>query len=732
MISKERLGLAGLLLLPLFSSCGGASLANPEHEQTQPEGDSDAALLDRLNAAARRGAVSETLHGVTVTDPYRSLETDSPETRAWITAQTERARGMLDEWTEPEAAARLDTLLSIGVIGGVHAAGETLFYTKREGDEEQPRLLVRATPDAEARVLIDPGALGERIALDWYYPSPHGKYVAYGLSENGDERSTLHVIEVSSGEVQGVRIPHAKWSNVSWLHSEDGFYYTRYPKPDEPGYDAAAEDTYFPRVFFHRLGRDPNEDPLVFGAEAGTDFPGPSVSDDDRYVAINVFRGWSASDLLLFDRGRPTRGRREAPTDDHPLSPIVTGREDLSVGHVHEGQLYIWTNVDAPRYRIVRARPDRAADVAAWTDLIAEADAPIEHWAIVGGRLFLHYLADVQSSVKVFRLDGRPAGEVALPSAGSVDGLSGSPDGNTLAFAFSGYTVPPSLMRYDVRQGALTELDRVETDIDFSRFAVTRERVTSSDGTVIPVTLVHPRDMERDGERPVLLNGYGGFNVSLMPGFVRNALYWVELGGVYAVANIRGGGEFGEAWHQAGNLANKEKVFEDFEAVIRHLGSGDISRPQRIAITGGSNGGLLMGAMLTRCPDAFGATTTYVGLYDMVRYDRFPPAELWVSEYGTATNAEQFAWLHGYSPYHRVENGTRFPATLVETADHDSRVYWGHSTKFAARLQEAQAGGAPILFYMVESVGHGAGTRRSDLVRRYVRQYAFLTHALGM
>ncbi len=737
MLARPILGtLLSLAALTSLSSCGGATMPESDHvdhqSSNQAQADGDDEVLSRLNAEARRGSVTETLHGVAVEDPYRSLELDTAETRAWIDAQTERTRRLLAEWSRPEAAARLETLLSIGVLGGVQVADDVIFYTKREGDQEQPRLYVRTAPDAEERVLVDPGAEGERVALDWYYASPHGKYVAYGLSDNGDERSTLHLIEVSSGEVDGLRIPNTKWCNLSWLDAEDGFYYTRYPREGEENYDGEAPDTYFPRVFFHRLGTDQNDDPLVFGAAEGTDFPGPSVSDDDRWVSINVFRGWSASDFHLFDRGRRPRGRLDAPDEDHPMEAVITGRDDLTVGHVHDGQVYLWTNVDAPRYRIVKVRPDRAGNVEGWTDLVPESDAPIESWAIVGGRLFLHYIADVQSQVKAFRLDGRPAGEVELPGMGSVDGLSGSADGNTLAFSFSSYTQPPSLMRYDVREGQLTEIDRVQTDVDFSGLEVTRERVPSADGTMIPVTLVHPRGMERDGNRPVLLNGYGGFNVSLLPGFTRNALYWVERGGVYAVANIRGGGEFGEEWHQAGNLGNKEKVFEDFEAVIRWLGSGDISRPERIAITGGSNGGLLMGAMLTRCPDAFGATTTYVGLYDMLRYDRFPPAELWISEYGTAENEEQFAWLRDYSPYHQIRDGVSYPATLIETADHDSRVYWGHSTKFAARLQEAQAGDAPILFYMVRSVGHGAGTRRSDLVQRYVRQYAFLEHVLGL
>lgn len=734
--------LSALFLLHLCTACGAPTIpeATPMEEPSQAVDGSaaeDRALLDRLNAAARAGAATETLHGTVVEDPYRSLEEDTPETRAWIEAQANRARGMLDEWSRPEAAARLDTLLSIGVIGGAHAAGDTIFYTKREGDEEQPRLLVRDSPTAEPRVLIDPAVLGERVALDWFYPSPAGTYVAYGLSTNGDERSTLHVLEVATGTVSDLRIPGTKWCNLSWLHGEDGFYYTRYPKAGEDGYDADAEDTYFPRIFFHAFTQnDPvdaaENDALVFGAEARTDFPGAEVSDDDRFVTLNVFRGWSASDVYLLDRGRSPSRRVAGPTEARPLVEVVKGRDDLTVGSVYDGQLYLWTNIDAPRYRIARVRPRSAGDMSAWTDLVPETEAPIEHWAIVGGQLFLHYLDDVQSKVQLVTLDGASTREVELPGAGSVGGLSGTSDGNSVAFTFSSYTHPPSLLRYDVGAEQLTELDRVATDVDFSGLEVTRERVASADGTMIPVTLVHARGMERDGERPVLLYGYGGFNVSLMPGFSRNALYWVERGGVYAVANIRGGGEFGEDWHTAGNLGNKEHVFEDFEAVIRWLGTGGVSRPEGIAISGGSNGGLLMGAMLTRCPAAFAAATTYVGLYDMVRYDRFPPAELWVSEYGTAEDPEQFEWLHGYSPYHRVPVNTRFPATLVETADHDSRVFWGHSTKFAARLQEHQVGDAPILFYMVRAVGHGAGTRRSDLVDRYVRQYAFIEHALGL
>jgi len=721
----------------LSVGCGGGSPAPhtepspPSRPTAEPE-EGDDSMIARLNEAARENGVVETLHGVEVADPYRSLEEDTPETREWIDAQTERTASLLEEWRRPGSRDRLDELLSIGVIGGPAVGGERVFYTKREGDREQPALYVAEDGTPSDEPLVDPLGFGERAALDWYYPSPDGRYVAFGISESGDERSTLHVIDVASGERLDDRIEHTKWSNVEWLHDETGFYYTRYPREGEPDYDPEAQDTYFPRVFFHELGTDPDDDPLVFSGEEGTDFPGVTVSDDDRWLVINVFKGWSESDVYLFDRGARPRGRIPAPTGEREATTVIEGEEALTVGRVHDGRLYLHTNLDAPRYRIATVRPSRAGDRDAWTDVVPEGDAPIEGWNVVGGRLAIHYLDDVRSRVRLFRLDGRESGEVELPTLGSVDGLDGRPTGRRLVFAFSSYLHPPSLLSYDLRSEELSTVDAVETDTDFDRFELARVRVESADGTEIPVTLVHGAEMERDGERPVLLYGYGGFNVSLLPSFTRNALYWIERGGVYAVANLRGGGELGEEWHQAGNLGDKENVFEDFEAVIRWLSESDITRPGRIAITGGSNGGLLMGAMITRCPDAFRAAASYVGLYDMVRYHEFPPAELWVSEYGSAEDPEQLQWLLAYSPYHQVRRGTEYPAVLIETADHDTRVYWGHSTKFAARLQEANTSEHPILFYMVREVGHGAGTRRTDLVDRYVRHFTFLEHELGL
>ncbi|MEC7525173.1 MAG: prolyl oligopeptidase family serine peptidase [Myxococcota bacterium] len=723
------LALAGLL------GCGGGS-APAQEERSDTTGDErpeELSTLQQLNQRAREGAVTDTLHGVSVEDPYRALEEDSPLTREWIEAQTARTAERLSEWRDPAAAERLDALLSIGVIGAPVVAGRRIFYTKRDGDREQPALYLRENGALRDAPLVDPATYGERAALDWFYPSPGGRYVAFGISNDGDERSTLRVLDVNEGELLEDVIDHTKWTAVTWLHSEDGFYYRRYPRGGEPDYDPEAEDTYHLRLFFHPLGGDPAEDPLVYAPTEGTNFPSASVSDDDRWLVINDFRGWSQSDVLLFDRGRARRGRLNVPDEDHPLVPVVTGQDHLYNGFAHRGRLYVLHNDGAPRYRVDAVEPARAAERAAWETVIPEGDGAIEGVQILRDRIAVHTIEDVASRVRVYRLNGRADGEIELPGRGELFGFDGDAETGQLALGFSSFVHPPSLLTWSARGRQLEEVDRVQTDVDFDAITLSQAWVESADGTRVNVYYAHARDMARDGSQRVLLNAYGGFNVSLLPGFQRNALYWIERGGVYAVANLRGGGEFGEAWHQAGNLGNKEKVFEDMEAVVRWLGGeSGISRPERIAITGGSNGGLLMGAMITRAPETFAATVSGVGLYDMVRYHHFPPAELWVTEYGSAEDETQLGWLLGYSPYHRVREGVDYPAILITTADHDTRVHWAHSTKFTAALQEAEGGADPdIFFYMVRQVGHGAGTRRSDTVERYVRLYTFVERYLG-
>ncbi len=754
-----RTNAAHAVLWILVGACSGTQTTETEVPSTDPH-----AALHAINQEARAGGVVETLHGVEVRDPYRSLETESDLTTRWVEQQTSATRAALP--VTDEARARMRTLLGIGSLGSVVGAGERVFFQRREGDREQPLYLVRVG-DAE-HVLIDPTLHGERAALDWAYPSETGRYVAFGISLNGDERSTLHVLDVDAklallegpathtGEAARdagllpLRIPRTKWCNLSWLHDDTGFYYTRYPKPDEPGFDAEHEDNYFPRVFFHALAPSAQpaqarsaqarpaqaaqtapptgDDPLVWGSETGTDFPVPNVSTDDGHLVLNVFRGWSASDVYLYDRSHGP-----APSEAHPVRTIVQGEDNVTNGFVHGGKFYAHTNRDAPRYRLVSVPLARAHEPARWRDVIPQRDAPLEQIALVGTRhLVGHYIDDIRSKIVVFDRSGRELGEAELPARGALEGgFSASTSRTTVQFAFSGYLLAPTLLQLDAADRAVETLAAVEADFDFSPYVTELHRVESADGTMVPVTLIHRADQPRDRRGRVILYGYGGFNISLLPSLRRNALYWLERGGVYAVANLRGGGEMGEDWHRAGMLDQKEHVFEDFEAILEWLSTSGISSRHRIGITGGSNGGLLMGAMITRVPERFVAAASYVGLYDMVRYHQFPPAELWVSEYGSAEDATQFQTLHAYSPYHRVEAGTPYPAILVETADHDSRVHWAHSTKFVASLQEATSSGRPVHFFMERAMGHGAGTRLSDQAEKYARMFAFFDRFLA-
>lgn len=743
------------LLAPLLASaaagliaCGGADtpLRTPS--------DREATSVQEWNARARAGARTEERFGTHVEDPFALLEEESPLTEAWIDWQSARTSRAIESWERPGTRERLAEVLRIGSIGRSITRGGLVFYTKRDGDREQPALFVRALSGDDAageRILVDPtsisvGSAAGNAALDWYFPSPRGRYVAFGISRDGDERSTLYVMETASGRILDEAIPHTKWTDVTWLDDEAGFYYRRYPSEGEADWDEARVDSYNPKLFFHRLGTPHASDPLVYAPSDPTYFATASVSDDDRYVAIVVARGWSASDLLVFDRGERADARVVAPDTAHALVPVRVGREHLYDASILGGRLLVFTNEDAPKYRILstpiasvfsaRASGGSAAEAPepALDVLVPESDATLDGFASLGARIALHELVDVRSRVRLIDLAGADLGEVALPSRGEVSSFSGDAESGALVVTFSSFVQPPALLALQGAERALTPIVSVESPVDPSTLAMEVAHVTSRDGTQVPVTLVHRRDVTANGERPVLLYGYGGFNVSILPSFARHPLYWIDRGGVYAVANLRGGGEFGEAWHQAGNLGQKERVFEDMEAAIRWLGGeSGWSRPERVAILGGSNGGLLMGAMITRVPDTFRAAASYVGLYDMVRYHLFPPAEIWTSEYGSAEVEEQFRWLYGYSPYHRVRDGQPMPYVLVETAANDTRVYWGHSTKFAARLQEATGEADPhVWFYREAAAGHGAGTPLSTLVDRYTRMYAFLEHALGV
>jgi prolyl oligopeptidase len=709
-----------ILNVLLLAACGGATPNIDMPTADTPEVNLPTDELASLNRAARQGAVVETLHGQEVSDPYRALEDDNDATWAWIDAQTARTQAYLEQNSDPTRAERIEALLSIGYFGEVHQAGGRVFFTKREGDAEQAILYV-LEGDSEPRVLVDPNALGERIAIDWLFVSPNGTYVAYGLSSGGDERSTLHVVDAATGEVLSEEITHTKWTSLDWLRDESGFYYTRYPMPGEEDYDEENEDSYNAHLFHHELGADHTGDSLIFRVPEPTHFVFPQVSDDDAWVVLTLFRSWSESDLYIVDNSGEVGGNVHA---------LVVGGDYLIYGGVHQGRMLLFSNQDHSRGRLIAGPVSADADLSSFGEVVPEGEGTIEGFYLAGERIVVSYVEDISALLRLYELDGTPAGEIELPTRGGVGSIATSPDSERVVFTFDSYFYPPTLYAYE--NGELTQLARVEADIDTADFELETVTVTSEDGTPINVYLVHRSDMVRDGTQPVLLGGYGGFNVSRMPGFQRNVIYWLSRGGVYASANIRGGGEFGEDWHADGMLQNKHHVFEDFEAVIRWLSTSGISNPARIAIMGGSNGGLLMGAMVTRCPDAFRVAISSVGLYDMVRFTEFPPAEIWMGEYGDPAEADAFEYLYDYSPYHNVELGTAYPAIFIATADQDTRVSWQHSTKFTALLQEATTSDRPVLFYMSRDAGHGAGSGVSDIVDRYVRYYTVIETELGV
>lgn len=692
-----------------------------------------------------RAELNETLHGLSVSDPYRALEEDSPGTRRWIEFQNARSEAWLATRPRAHIEGRLAQLLDIGNLRSASAGGSSVFYLAQEAGQQTAVLMVSGRGGdgfAPPRALLDPTRYGERAVIDWYRASPRGRFVAFGVSQNGDERSVLRVIEVATGAVREESIEHTKWCRLTWLPDESGFYYTRYPRAGDAHYDPAREDSYFNRLFFHRLGgaADGALDSVVFEPQGRTERAYADVSDDGRSVLIHLFKGWSTSSLYLI----PHDPRRTAWTVS-TATPVMTEEDTISAGTVHRGSLYVLTNAGAPRYKVISLalaqarRPPSTPEARAsrWRTLVAEGEHPIDDMEVAGDWIALGRMENIVSRVRLHALDGRPGPELTLPGEGALGGLSAAGDG-TIALSYSAFVTPPTILgaRLPPRGATAavrpTVVARAQSDFDFSSLELERASVPSRDGTPINVFFLHRRGLNRDGNAPVLLNGYGGFNLSLLPRFNRDPLYWVERGGVYAVANLRGGSEFGEAWHRAGARENKHHVFEDFEAVIRWFSSSGISRPERIAIYGGSNGGLLMGAMVTRCPDAFRAAFSTVGLYDMVRFHRFPPAEIWTSEYGDPEQPEALRWLYETSPYHHVRDGAPLPAVWIETADHDTRVHWAHSTKFAARLQEANGGSQPVYFFMQRDVGHGAGARRDDQLRQLVRRYAFVEDRLGI
>lgn len=666
--------------------------------------------------------VAEILHGEVVPDPYRWLEDgDSAQTMRW----TERQNALTGAYlaSRPERAlihGRLAALLSIGSLGTPTPVCGRYLYQLRDGDKNQPVLYVRDGVDGTDRIAVDPNALNAdgTTALDWFYPSEDGRLLAYGLSENGSERSVLHLLDLDSLQPLPDRIPDTRSADLAWLRDATGFYYTRYPAA---GTVPAGEESYHRSIYLHRLGTDPADDPLVFRPRAKEFWPGVHLSPDGRWLVVSVARTFDETDLYLGDLA-----------SDGPLVPVAQDLPALFEGQVVGDRLYVRTNLDAPNYRVCVTDPRRPA-MSEWREIVPErADAVLSGVSVVGKCLALDYLVRATSRLFLADLDGAGRREVVLPGVGSLFGLGSEWDGDELFYGFSSYAVPPSVYRADLKTGDVRLWRRVDADIDPDRFEVRQIEYSSKDGTPVTMFLVHQRDVPRDGANPCYLTGYGGFGISMTPGFSRSLLLWLEQGGVVAVPNLRGGGEYGEGWHQAGMLARKQNSFDDFIAAAEWLIAEGYTRPERLAVAGGSNGGLLMGAVLTQRPELFQAVVIQVPLLDMLRYHLFLIARLWIPEYGSADEPEQFAWLRAYSPYHHVRDGTPYPAVLLATAESDTRVDPMHARKMAARLQAATTSGHPVLLRLEARAGHGAGKPISKVLEELADTWTFVFAELGV
>lgn len=673
--------------------------------------------------ATRIDRTVDRLHGVDVPDPYRWLEeSNSPEVRAWVQRQNASTRSVLDRLPgRSEIQARLNVLLDSGTITTPRPVRGRYFYLRREGKQNQPILYVREGVHGPDRALVDPNtlAIDGTVALDWWEPNRDGNLLAYGLSRNGSEQSTLHVRVVGSGKDLPDEIPRTRYASLAWLPDGKGFYYTRYPKV---GSVPKGEEDYHHHVYFHRLGSLPASDAHVFGVgRPAEDMPAVDLSPDGRWLVVTEHQGWAKAEVYLRDLSRSDAG----------FVPLVEKKSAVYEVLALNDRLYIRTNEGAPRYRLFAVDPSHPARED-WVELLAQSDDVLSGFQVVGNTLAAEYMHKASSRLELFDRQGKHGLETPLPTLGTVASPRGEWDGKELFFGFQSFTIPPAVYRVDLKDRRMELWQRVEASGDFGAYEVEQVRYRSKDGTPITMFLAHKKGLEHTGKNPTLLNAYGGFNISITPTFVASRFIFLERGGLLAIPNLRGGGEYGEAWHEAGMLGKKQNVFDDFLAAAEWLAAHRYTDRQHLVIQGGSNGGLLVGAALTQRPDLFRAVVCQVPLLDMLRYHKFLIARLWIPEYGSADDREQFKWLYAYSPYHHVREGTPYPAVLLEAAESDSRVDPLHARKMAARLQAATSSSQPVLLRLETRAGHGIGKPRAKQLEELTDIWSFIFQQLGL
>ncbi|HEV8230768.1 MAG TPA: prolyl oligopeptidase family serine peptidase [Thermoanaerobaculia bacterium] len=717
---------AALLLLPSFSGLAAQQLPAP------PSSAASSAAPARTKGyeypAAPKGELVEDYHGTKVADPYRSLENpDDPATAAWVEAENALTRSVLERPEREKIKARLTELFDYPKVGIPEKKANRYFFSKNTGLQNQSVYYVQEGLAGEPRALIDPNTMSPdgTVALTNTSPAKNGRLLGYAISRSGSDRQEIFIRDVATGKDLPDKLVWVKFSGISWTPDGKGFFYTRYP---QPGTVAAGDEHYFPKYYYHRLGDPQEKDAMFFEKptekEVGV---GGFVSYDGRWLVILPGKGASnKTEVWVLDLKKA--GARPVP--------VFSGfAHAYQVAEVVDGKLYARTDRDAPLGRLIMVDLERlTADNkdAPFVELIPQGKDTLQTAYIINKKLVLRRLRNASTALEVRTLSGKFEKEIALPVIGSVGGISGEADQKELFLSFSSFTVPPTNYRYDFDKGELVLFRKTDVKVDPSLYETEQVWYPSKDGTKVSMFLVHRKGLKRDGNRPVYLSAYGGFNISQTPGFSATRFAFLERDGILAIPNLRGGGEYGEEWHQAGMREKKQNVFDDFIGAAEWLIGSGYTKPQRLAIQGGSNGGLLVSAVEVQRPDLYGAVICQVPVADMLRYQKFTVGRYWIAEYGSSEAAVDFAFLYKYSPYHNVRDGVSYPATLVTTADTDDRVAPGHGKKLAARLQAAQAGDRLILLRVETKAGHGAGKPTTKILDEQADIYTFLFWQLGM
>ncbi|QKG80653.1 prolyl oligopeptidase family serine peptidase [Tenuifilum thalassicum] len=662
--------------------------------------------------------------GVKVPDPYRWLEDDkSPEVAEWVKQQNEVTFKYLNAIPfRNKIKQRLTEIWNYTSMGTPFKAGGRYFFFKKEGLQNQSVLYMMEDLNSEPKVILDPNTFSEdgTVALSNVSVSRDGKYLAYAINDGGSDWQKIKVMELPSGKILPDEISWVKFSSIAW--KKNGFYYSRYDEPKEGSELSNINKNH--KVYYHKVGTPVESDKLIF---SNSQYPlrnySAQTTEDEKYLIIYESESTYGNSLYIKNLQDPKAN----------FSKITTGFEyEYNVIDHIDDNLIVLTNYKAPKYKLIKINVN-SMDIGNWRDILPERKDVLRGCAIVGNKILANYIVDAKSQAEVYDLNGNNVSDIELPSIGTISSISGELNDSIAFYSFSSFTVPPIIVKYNVNTNTSEEFFRPEINFNFDEYETKQVFYTSKDGTLVPMFIVHKKGIELDGNNPTLLYGYGGFNISLLPYFSTTRLFWLEQGGIFAVANIRGGGEYGENWYRAGTKLNKQNVFDDFIAAAEYLIKEKYTSPKKLAIQGGSNGGLLIGAVTNQRPDLFKVAIPQVGVMDMLRYHKFTIGWAWANDYGTSNDSIQFLNLYNYSPLHNIKPKTNYPAILVTTADHDDRVVPAHSFKYIATMQEKNPRPKnPALIRIQTRAGHGAGTPTSIQIDEYTDIYAFIMYNMDM